>query len=740
MPENIEIRLTVQGLLYGPQEDGYRMISGLDAEGARVVVGGRALPYELDEGDEIIVEGKWRHNDRGTMLMVDKSRKTLPQTERGMAAWLTKAKVPGVGKVRAERLVEAFGLDAIRKVIAKDDLAVKIVGKKVIEGAALALAEKSQEAEVGSMLAGYGIGGAVQSKILKKYGVNTQKVLLERPYALITEITGVAFTTADKIAKSTGIANDAPERIRAGIVETMRHALLNGHTAVYNEQLIKSVDRLLYVDYEKIKTEIEHLSGRQLVPVNIKGSKGWSTIKASTDEEQIATNVANKLKQTKPPYSEADAENAVKKAQKALGLTLNEKQQAAVSMALMNPLSILTGGPGTGKTLTLRILIAAWKLIVRQYSRQMKNTLLKIAAPTGRAAKRAEEVTGVEGKTIHRTLEYNPEDNGFERNRNNPIDSGFLAIDESSMPDIHITSHLSEAWGHSHVLLVGDDDQLPSVGPGRVLGDLISSGCVPTVQLTEIYRQGEGSAVAVGADEVKHGRMPIMSAPGKSDLVFIEINNPTDIAERIKDMYVNKMPSYLVKNNMDPTSIQILSPGKQSEVGTLNLNRIVQEAIHGKDPDGPVVALSDKMIGRIGDRVIQLQNDYELNVFNGDGGKIVEIETDDAGKVTTTHVDFGDRILSFSGTTLSNLTLSYALTIHKSQGSEFQVVIIPITPAHYNLNKRPLVYTGMTRAKVICVFVGHRKALKDALRREDAANRVTTLAQRVREKCGLPQD
>lgn len=732
MQQQTEMRVTVLSFLFGPAEDGYRMISAHDQKGERVVLAGKVMPGDMEEGDEIVVDGRWRRSDRGDVLMVNSARKTLPQTEKGMAAWLAKAKIPGIGKVRAERLVAEFGLDTLSRIVERDPAAIKIAGKKTIQSAAPALEHRMKEAEIGTMLSGYGIGGAVQNKIMEKYGVGTQAILSERPYQLITDIKGIAFSTADKIARSAGIAKDSPERVKAAIIEALRVASLDGHTAVYHQTLVSTVEDMIYVDAELIEEQIAALSGGPIKSHSVRGIRTWATSRLDDAEERVARNVITKVRQD-PDFTMEEATEAVDEAIRTIGATLNAQQRLGAIQAVSCPLSILTGGPGTGKTHTLKIIIAAWRILCRN---KRINRPLQIAAPTGKAAKRASEVTQIEGKTIHRLLEYEPESNSFLRNRSNPIDAGHLSVDESSMPDILITRDLSEAWGDATILMVGDVEQIPSVGPGCVLRDLIQSGVVPVTRLTEIYRQSEGSQVALGADAIRHGRMPDMMRPGAGELVFIDIDDPREVAERIREMYVEKMPRYLASKDMDPGSIQILSPGKQGDVGTLNLNRIVQETIHGPDPTGPSVNLSDKMVGRVGDRVIQLENDYDLNIFNGDTGKIIEIETDSAGKVTDTHVDFGDRIVGFSGSALGNLTLAYALTIHKSQGSEFQVVIIPMTGTHYTLNKRPLIYTGMTRAKKICVFVGQRRALRTSLKREDAANRVTTLAERLVSKCG----
>lgn len=735
MTNTIDLRVTMQGNIFGPTSEGYRIVSTEDERGNKVVIGGKAIPSAVDEGDELIVSGFWKHSDRGTMLVATKAHRALPQTEKGLRLWLEKAKIPGIGKIRAEKLVDAFGLKTIEKMLDADPAAVKIVGPAAHKKATQALKERKQEIEIGTMLSAYGIGSAIQSKLQTVYGERLHNVLKENPYEIIRAVKGIAFNTADKIAQSTGIDTKDPQRIKAGIVDQLRYISSEGSTAVYYNKLISGASAKLNVDDKLIEKGIEDLKKLGSIKfIDIKGEKACITRKFDELEEQIALNIARKLKE-KNPFSKKEIEEIVAKSEELLKVNLNEKQREAAITSLLNPIAILTGGPGTGKTRTLEIILAAWKQLSNKKRHMLDSAVIALAAPTGKAANRATEVTGIEGKTIHRLLEYNPSDNTFEKGKTNPIEAGFIAIDEFSMPDTRIVKDLSDAWGKSKILLIGDDDQLPSVGAGKILSDMIASKKIPTIQLTEIYRQSAGSAIALGAAEVKVGNTPKTQKPGKGELVFIDIDDPYDVAMRIKEMFVDKMPKYLAKNKLDTNSIQILSPGKQGEVGTLNLNRIIQQTIHGENPKGPQIGLSDGMIGRVMDKVIQLENDYHKNIFNGDTGKIIEIETNSQGIATETHVDFNNRIVSFTGAQVPSLTLSYALTVHKSQGSEFQVVIIPVTGTHYNLNKRPLIYTGMTRAKKICVFVGTRKALAQAIKKEDASNRTTTLQQRLEALC-----
>lgn len=734
MSRNIEMRASVLSVLFGPTDDGYTVISVTDEKGERVVVDGKALPASIEPGDEIIVEGQWRDSNQGIKLRATSARKTMPQSEKGMITWLTKAKIPGVGVKRAEKLVAAFGLDTVNKIIDLDPEAVKIIGKAKAPGASENIANRRAEAELGAMLSAHGINMGVQQRILKKFGDKTQKMVSEKPYELIVSINGVAFTTADKIAESSGIAKDDPSRIRAGILEVMRVATNDGHCALYHQQVIDGAYKLLYVDRDLIEQEITNIPAKHIKAVTINGMRGWALTRINETEKRLAANIIGKIfDRDIPEVPEDVARECVMKAQDQLGVTLNKEQTAAAMMAIRNKISILVGGPGTGKTHTLKIVIRAYMLLARGWPKLARNKKVSPAAPTGKAAKRITEMTLIESKTIHRLLEYRPEENAFERNESNPIDAGLVIIDESSMPDVFISDDLAKAWAGVRILLVGDIDQLPSVGPGKVLADMLSSEIVPHVRLEQIYRQAEGSEIALGAAAIRKGQMPDMGNPGQSDLVFIEIENTNQIADRIVDMYVNKMPRHLAKIGIDPTSIQVLSPGKQSEVGVIALNQRIQSRLHEGSSKGAVAFLSDKLEGRVGDRVIQLENDYERSIFNGDTGKIVEIDVDDKGTAKEVHVDFDGEIITFPGPTVHNLSLAYALTIHKSQGSEFQVVIIPVTNAHYTLMKRQLIYTGETRAKRICVFIGSKRAFRQALTREDTVSRTTLLAGYLRE-------
>ena len=718
---------TILRTIYGPTADGYTIYL-VKSLGKEIAVGTRNAANDLQRTDDIEAHGKWRVGKQGPMFAADVIHRTIPQTPEGIYSWLMRAKVPGIGKARAAKLVKSYGEKTIDAIVDMEEDACKIVGKK-IELASKALEDRREEAAIGSLLALYGIGGAIQRKITERYGKQTRQMLLEKPYDLIVNVKGVAFTTADKIAAAASIPRNDPQRIQAGIIDALRDAINDGNTALPQDDLLKRASRKLMVDEQPMLDQLDRMGVDYIVPVDIDGAPGWAVRALYTAERELAKRIMLKTRdQQCPSFPEEEIIKAVAEAENALNLTLNAEQRSAAIMALSERISIINGGPGTGKTHTLRVVLAAWQNLARRIARPVLRNIAA-GAPTGRAAKRITETSGIEGKTIHRLLEFDPQTGGYVRNKNNPIEAGIITIDETSMLDVNLALSLARAWGNSRVLFIGDVDQLPSVGPGRVLGDMISSKAIPVTSLVEVFRQSAGSAIAVGADDVKHGRSPSTTGPGQSDLVFIELEDNESVVNRVIQMYADRLPPYLAKLGVDPTNIQILSPGKQSDVGTVALNGAIQEYLFRDKPKGAHALLGDKNEGRVGDRVIQIENDYERGIFNGDIGRIIEIDADLEQKAKTVHVDFGpDAIVSFPGPVVSNLHLSYALTIHKSQGSEYQAVIMPIMPAHAMMMKRQTVYTGMTRAKRLCIFIGSRQTLRMAINRQDTAKRTTLLA------------
>lgn len=732
MPEIIEMRASVTSILYGPAEDGYVMVSLRTDHEERVVAAGRSIPADLQIGDEINATGRWTETKRGPVFNVQSASKALPKTTDGIRRWLAKAKVPGIGMIKAERLVTRFGMETIEAIASENPEAAAIIGKKQTPKAAAAIRARRQEAEIGSTLAEHGIGARTQRKILEKYGERTHHVLTAEPYRLIIDIEGVAFNTADKIAQAAGLAKDAPARIQAAIIDQLRQGMSNGHCAMYHSQLVERCRQAIYVKEAQVEEQLAALAGKQIVETTVRDTRAWALRSLNQTEKEFARHLVRKLRDgSMRDFGVAAVEIAVDEAQSHLSIDLSDEQRAGAIMALTSRVSILTGGPGTGKTHTLRVICEAWKQLARRIPvRTEENRDIALAAPTGKASKRITETTGMEGKTIHRLLEFRPDLGDFDRNLENPLVVGMIGVDEASMPDIFISNKFARAWGQARVLFIGDINQLPSVGPGKVLADMLGSGVVPHTRLTKIYRQAAGSDIAMGAEKIVAGDMPRMAAPGKGELVHIQLDSSADAADRIVAMYADKLPRFAEQHGIDPTSIQILTPGHQTEVGTIALNAAIQKRLRGENPNGYQVFISDKASAGAGDKVIQLENDYERGIFNGDTGMIVEVEKDSGG-IYTTHVDFGGRMQSFQGATLSNLALAYALSIHKSQGSEYQIVVIPVTTSHSTMLRRTLLYTGVTRAKRLCILVGTQRAIRIAVSREDSTTRITTLMDAI---------
>lgn len=723
---------TVDRRLYADDKTGFAILTirvgaGSDRKGLVTIKGGCLAGFRPGQG--IAAQGRWVKDSKyGEQFLASKADETLPTDNGGMAKWLYDVGVPGIGPVTARKVAEAFGSETIQRIAEGHPDARALLGRKFDE-AQKAMIERHAEATFGPLLAGYEIGKATRKKIFDLYGLQTAKIIQEDPYRLIRDVDGIAFSTADQIAHATGTASLDRSRIQAAAIDALRDAANQGHTAVTRPDLERMIRARAGVDGDIICEIVDDIDdpAAVLTTIEIDGvpQNAWALAIIDAAEQRFAEAVINKVEQTGPLTIE-QAEYFVALAVERINasrrkddqVTLNPEQHAAAVMALVSGLSILTGGPGTGKTFVLNVITKAWKLAGRA---RLVNPNISLAAPTGKASQRMKEATGITAKTLHRLLEAGGE--GFRRDEMNPLDDGLVAIDETSMKDIDLACAFASAWGDCPVLLIGDPDQLASVGPGRVLGDLIDSGVVPVTRLIDIRRQAKGSAIAEGAQAIREGRMPEMST-GDTDLVFIEMDEDRDDEERsaTADAAENALMLHdaYVKAGFD---VQMLTPGHNAETGTKEMNKALQKAA---GLEGASVRIKDGIVVHVGDRVIQLENDKDLEVFNGDTGVVIDI----TGEVAT--IRFGDRDVQMDGKALANVGLSYALTVHKAQGSEYDVVIIPLTTSHYSLLRRTLFYTGLTRAKSKCIVIGTRRALEIAIRNDDGRNRTTTLAFRLR--------
>lgn len=713
MANSNALKGVVERYIAPPRDEGYAILSIKLPGGTSAKICGKGLG-NLAAGQRIEVTGRWTTHQRfGKQFNVIDIKSEVPTQGVGLQKWLMQLGIPGVGEATALKLVKAFGEKTINSIVSGDAKAVEILGKNFDEAQKQMVLHKN-EADLGPVLAEHEIGPATRKKIFEKYGEKTARLIQDDPYRLVSDIEGVAFATADKIANATGLDKFAPERITAALIDVLRTSANDGHTAVIHDDLIKQAEKRLGVPQSYLLGFIEDIDSDQMIPTTIIRNdvafQGWALRSLSYAEELLCEKIVAKLETPSLIYVD-EAEKYVARAEASLKIKLNAEQRKAAVMALTNSLSIVLGGPGTGKTTVLKVIRKAWKYAARD---GWVKPEISMAAPTGKAAMRMKDVTKGEATTLHRLLKVNGDDGEFRKDESNPIEAGLIAIDETSMKDIYLAASLSCAWGDAQVLLIGDPDQLSSVGPGRVLADMIESGVIPNTELIEVRRQEKGSAIAEGAKAIREGRMPEMGP--ESDLVFIENDNNEEVADIISQLY----HAYVE----DGADIQVLTPGHKSEVGTESLNQRLQAEMA---LEGDVIQICGG-IAREGDKVIQIINDRDLNVYNGDAGRVESIDQ----KNNKALINFDDKSVEMEGLSLKSLSLAYALTIHKSQGSEYDVVIIPMTKSHYMMLRRDLFYTGLTRAKKKCIIVGSKGALERAIRNNDGKMRVTTLCQRLR--------
>ena len=703
-----KIKCTIDHITYQNQENGYSVLQA-SVKGFRdkqTLVG---TFHEVTVGACLVVEGEWKVDKRyGRQFAALSWEEELPATIVGIEKYLGSGLVKGIGPKFAKLIVSHFGL-ATFDVIENDVdrlLEVPGIGKTRVAMIRASWEKQKDVKDIMVFLQGHGVSSTYAAKIYKKYGKESIAKVQDNPYCLADDIWGIGFKTADSIAKNLDYTNNDPRRCRSGILYTLNKLSEDGHVYAEREQLLKSAKDLLQADEEPITEALD---------------KMIETEDLVLDEEAIflppfyyaECGVANKLKRLIGTSSKDLFEKEVNigRIVKKTGIHFDDVQVAAIKQAAESKVMVLTGGPGTGKTTTTIGIIAALETMGQR---------VLLAAPTGRAAKRMSEATGKEAKTIHRLLEYNPAE-GYGRNDENPLDGGVLIVDESSMIDIILMNSLLKAIpAHMRLILVGDIDQLPSVGPGNVLRDIIDSGQIPVVRLTRIFRQAQSSRIITNAHRINQGYFPDISNGKDTDFFFIQKEDPSLAAAEIVNIVKNRIPkAYHISTN----DIQVLTPMQRSVVGAANLNVILQEAIN---PEGDSLSRGGFKY-RQGDRVMQIRNNYDKDVFNGDIGMIEDVDMDDR----SLKVRFEEKLVEYEDSELDELTLAYATTIHKSQGSEYPVVVIPLLMTHFVMLQRNLVYTGITRAKKICIIVGTTKALAYSIHNMVVQKRNTRLKQRL---------
>lgn len=719
-----QLKVEVEHITYHNQDNGWTVLKARNLETSHSVtaVGSFAV---VNEGECYRVFGKWvTHKQFGKQFKVARYQQLQPTSINAIIRFLSSGQFPGVGVKTAQKITDHFKLETL-KILNETPNLLKTVpglGKKTAEKIIFAWTERKESSESLVFLHQHGLSSNAAQKIYKLFGANTIQVLTQNPYILISEVRGIGFVTADKIAKSLGIKEDAPQRIQEGVLYALSLAEERGHCYLTDTQLREQLAKVLQLSVDFL----EDLQADALLELN----DSFKVVSTQTADEEIhylsdLMNAEENVKSALCGLLEFDTspsdqqmkriENWMSRYCDQTQTTLSDQQKEAVVAAVTNKVFILTGGPGVGKTTTANTII---KLLTAM------NRSVALAAPTGRAAQRLTETATIPAKTIHRLLEWSPADGGFKRNDENPLIAQVVIIDEVSMLDIRLADVLLRAVPTtSQLILIGDVDQLPAVGPGNVLRDLISSDQVPFVRLTQIFRQAAHSSIVNYAHEINRGIVPTFPSQDKSDCRFIEAQSPAEIIEKIKGLIVGP----LKEAGYDPLKdIQILTPMNRGELGSVNLNLHLQELLNPGDASKKEIKRNSYSF-RDRDKVIQMSNNYDINVFNGDIGQ-VEHAAVEGGKIVAS---FESRSVVYESDQISELSLAYAITIHKSQGSEFPVVIMPVSMQHYIMLQRNLIYTGLTRAKKIALFVGAPKALEVAIKNETSTKRQTQLSEKL---------
>ena len=702
------LRCVVERITYQNPENGYSVLK-VKVKGYNDLVTLVGNLLEVPVGSVLLCRGEWKVDKRyGSQFVAATWEETMPATVYGIEKYLGSGLVKGIGPRFARAIVQRFGTETIDIIETEIERLYEVpnIGRKRVAKIRESWEKQKDIKNVMLFLQGYGVSTAYAAKIYREYGKESIDKVRENPYRLADDIWGIGFKTADGIAAKMGYGKEDPRRCRSGILYTLGQLSDEGHVYAGEEQLVKTAGQLLEAGETAIRDTLAGmLQAEDLIldkeaiylPPFYHAECG-----TSRRLRDLAESTGRSLFDGLFDPSSLTAET---------GIEYDEVQLAAIRQAVTSKVMVLTGGPGTGKTTTTQGIIAALK---------KAGLRVLLAAPTGRAAKRMSEATGMEAKTIHRLLEYNPQD-GYKRNDENPLEGDALIVDECSMIDILLMNNLLKAVPVGmRLVFVGDIDQLPSVGAGNVLRDIIDSQRIPVVRLVRIFRQAQKSRIVMNAHTINQGRFPDTSNGRDTDFFFMREDDPERAAETIVRLVKERLPRAYRES---PDRIQVLTPMQRGVVGAANLNLLLQQALN---PSGPSLNRGGYTY-RQGDRVMQQRNNYDKDVFNGDLGYIREVDTEER----TLKVDFDGKWAEYDVTELDELTLAYATTIHKAQGSEYPIVVMPVLMTHFVMLQRNLIYTGITRAKKICVLIGAMKALAYAVRDMSVLKRNTSLRERL---------
>ncbi len=712
---------TVERVTFFNPDNGYSVIRLKPARGGDLVTLVGNLP-ELTPGEHLRLQGEWTsHTEYGRQFRVERCEQTLPATVEGIRRYLGSGLIKGIGPRTAERIVQAFGAETLN-VIEREPLRLREVpdiGPKRYRLICDAWEAQRHIKEVMVFLQGHGISTGLAVKIYKQYGDDSLAVVKADPYRLARDIWGIGFRTADKIAQALGLPPDAPTRLEAGLAHVLSEMADEGHVYVPQPDLMRLAAELLDVPAERLPPALERLVSDRRVQSETLPMQPAPCIYLMPFY-QAEVHVAERLLALlNAPVSHlrdmaaADWDGQFAALEAAGSTRLSPEQRMGVRTALTHKVCILTGGPGTGKTTTMRTLI---QLLERRHP-------VALASPTGRAAKRLSEATGRPAKTIHRLLGFSPV-GGFEFNEQQRLPAHLVVVDEASMLDLLLTNNLLKAVDPAaHLLLVGDVDQLPSVGAGNVLRDLVACGRIPVVRLQTIFRQAADSHIITNAHRVNSGQMPLFDKQAQDFFLFAE-DEAEAAADRVVDVVQHRIPR---RFGLDPLAdVQVMAPMHRGAAGVGNLNQRLQAALNPPAPGKAERQLHGRLL-RVGDRVMQIRNNYQKEAYNGDIGRVVDLDSENQ----TLTVDFDGRPVVYEWGEADELTHAFAVSIHKAQGSEFPAVVVPLMTQHYLLLQRNLLYTAITRARRLCVLVGMRPAIAMAVRNAKVARRWTGLATRL---------
>lgn len=728
------IEATVLDTVFRNDENGYSVVQVKVGKARTSAVG--VMP-QVGSGELLVLQGEWvEHPQYGKQIKVHACQVQAPTTQSGIEKYLASGLIHGVGPSTAKLLVQTFGKKTLDVLQYEPERLLEVtgIGKKRAQMILESFAEQAQQREALVFLQSYGVPANLAVKIFKTYGENVQQVIRQNPYRLVEDIDGIGFKTADTFAATLGITRESEYRLCAGIKYTLMDAANgNGHTYLPRDVLATQARRLLGVDADLVDMALDSLIlSSQLIAQTIAGEEEEIVAVYLPLYYQAENEVARRLRELLEATLSGGLDridDQIDELEGVEGIRFHEQQRQAIKSAVQNGMCVITGGPGTGKTTIINCIIRLLSL----------EGDVALTAPTGRAAKRMSEATGAEAKTIHRLLEYGGEEGNFSRGVDYPLEFDTLIVDEMSMVDIFLMRSLLRAvLPGTRLILVGDADQLPSVGAGNVLADILDSGAIPSVRLTEIFRQDEQSMIVVNAHRINHGEMPLCNKKG-SDFFFERCDSASDAAKTIVELCARRLPSFL---QVDPVrQIQVLSPTKKGECGVWTLNALLQQEFNPAKAGRAEITHGETTL-RVGDKVMQTRNNYNLEwtregalgwengtgVFNGDMGFITHIEREDRA-ITVTFDD--ERIATYEEGAIDDLELAYCISVHKSQGSEFPVVILPAVGGPPMLLTRNLFYTAVTRARRMVMLTGREAAIHQMVRNVQITRRYSALAQRL---------